>query len=695
MNPRQERTLALFLLSLSLVSCAIGFWPEISPGVYLNDNALHLNLAGGMADAASRGANPLDFWSPDWSFGYPVVRTYQPLAHALVVLVYLVLFKTVPLAAIFHVMNFLAMAALPLGFYAGLRLFEFPPLTAAAGALLAPLISAKDLYGLESNSYVWIGHGLFPQAIAAILLPIALGMGYQAVRHGRRVVTAGVVLALTALCQFMYGYMGALSILLMAALPDASAPRAVRLRRVVWIGAVAFALCAFQLVPVFLDRSILNRSLAEADWKWNSLGAGTVLSWLFSGELMDHGRLPLLSLLALAGFVLTLWRNQKMLILPAGAVLWILLFFGRPTWGVLMSLLAPADFHLHRFIGGVQTFLLMLAAIGLAAGWRALGPRWHAVPAISATLLVLFPMVQERAAYLAYNRLGLRENAPAFAADRPAIESTLHAVRERGGRAYAGLVTGWGNTFKVGLTPFFDVLNAARIPQTSAGFHTLSLPGDFLIGFDETRPEHYRLFNVRTVVSPAVGASLASAFLNPRGDFGPFRVYEAPGAGYFGVVDVPAAVSADRTTFLDTNVRWFKSDWLVKDAYLLLDFYGDAPNGIRRLTPGADLPAVLYPAETAGEVQRESEDQGVFRAAFTARRDSYLLFRMTWHPCWHAYLDGKRTATAMLSPGFLGVPAAVGTHRVELRYEPGFWKLWLALAGIVAAAGMRMAAPPA
>ena len=58
---------------------------------------------------------------------------------------------------------------------------------------------------------------------------------------------------------------------------------------------------AFQLLPVWMDDPILNHSRWEQSWKWDSFGAGVVLKALFTGELLDHGRLPVLSLLALLG----------------------------------------------------------------------------------------------------------------------------------------------------------------------------------------------------------------------------------------------------------------------------------------------------------------------------------------------------------------------------------------------------------
>jgi len=108
-----------------------------------------------------------------------------------------------------------------------------------------------------------------------------------------------------------------------------------------------------------------------------------VLQWLFTGNLMDFSRVPVLTLLAFGGAGLWLWQYRKTrqlapaqtwILLAAG--FWILVFFGRPTWGPLLLLIGvTADLHLHRVLAGVQIFLLLLAAAALAAIWR----KWDGV----------------------------------------------------------------------------------------------------------------------------------------------------------------------------------------------------------------------------------------------------------------------------------------------------------------------------
>ena len=89
----------------------------------------------------------------------------------------------------------------------------------------------------------------------------------------------------------------------------------------------------------------------------------------------------------LLGALLILWKLYRDRRLPAqegfvlsAAVLWLLVFFGRPTWGPLLLLLgATRDLHLHRVVGAVQIFFVLLAAIAMAAGWRELARRGYVV----------------------------------------------------------------------------------------------------------------------------------------------------------------------------------------------------------------------------------------------------------------------------------------------------------------------------
>ena len=228
----RERLIICSVLAIIVLAGAVGMWPDLAASrVDLNDNVSHFAMIERIVQTVERGGNPLDTWSPEWTFGFPVLRVYQPLAHLLTAAIYFLLGKTVALMTVFAWVRFLAVVLLPLSFYATARLLRLPVPAALAAAVLCPLISSTGLYGLEYGSYVWAGNGLFPQAVAAHLFLLSLGFGYRAVREGTRLTTAGVFLALTFLAHLIFGYMGALSLCLLAVLPDAKAPRGQRRAR--------------------------------------------------------------------------------------------------------------------------------------------------------------------------------------------------------------------------------------------------------------------------------------------------------------------------------------------------------------------------------------------------------------------------------------------------------------------------------
>lgn len=684
-----QRRLALSLLAAILLLNAAGLVPELTISrVDLNDNVFHFPLVADMVRQIEQGHNPFDFWTPEWCLGYPVLRTYQPLGHLIVAGAYFALFKSVSLMTVFVWVRYLSVALLPLTFFVTARLLSLSWLTSAAAAMLAPLISSAGLFGLEYGSYLWAGSGLFTQAIACHFFLLATGFGYRALRRGSGMAIAGILLGLTFLAHFIYGYMAALTLCMLALIPNRETPVLTRIGRTAWVGAIAFVLSAFELLPLLLDSPIINHSRWEPVWKWDSFGAGQVMKLLLSGDVLDHSRFPVMTLLAVVG-VTVYFRDRGAQKYPArtfivlGAALWILLFFGRPFWGPVLALVGvSSDMQLHRVVGGAQVFLVLLAAIGLAGIWRFLAERTHIAVTVIVTAVLFLPMVLERAQYLSNNRDWGYKSLSAYNTNKNAIDAAVAVARERGGRAYAGLAAAWGGKFKIGDSQVYSFLSGARVPALSFMYHSMSLTSEIMTRFNESSAPHYRLFDITTVIAPS-GIKLPE-FLHPIVETGPFRILEAPGNGYFDVVDVFYAVRTTKENFYDVNDRWLQSSWVDSRQHLLLDLKGDAPPQIPRLGPNGALPAppsFPYP----GLVISEKYDTQNYQAEIHAARRSYVLFKMTWHPDWKATVDGAPVETAMLSPGFVGVPVGPGHHLVELRYEPERWKSILAIAGFLLA----------
>jgi hypothetical protein len=220
-------------------------------------------------------------------------------------------------------------------------------------------------------------------------------------------------------------------------------------------------------------------------------------------------------------------------------------------------------------------------------------------------------------------------------------------------------------------------------------YHAMALTGDIMVRFDQLNPAQYRLFNVRTLVTPSPAAPGAPAtpawpaFAIPGERIGQFQLYQTPGGGYFDLVDVPASVLTTKLNFYEVNDRWLASSWVARRQHLWLDWHGDAPSRLVRAPFDGDLPAVPETAQPPGEVRYDRRTGEVYEAGFDAARACFALFKMTWHANWKAYVDGAPAPTAMLSPGFVGVPVSAGAHRIVMRYQPGNEKLWTALGGVL------------
>jgi hypothetical protein len=483
----------------------------------LNDSVFHLALA----ERAVSADNPLDFWVPEWTFGYAVLRTYQPLGTLFLAGLYLLLGKSVPMVVLFAWVKFLLLIAFPITVFFAARMIGLTDGAAAAAAAIAPWVSTNGLYGIEYGSYLWRGSGLYSQLLASHLFLLAIGFAARAFRGERTITAAGAFTGLTFLAHFIYGHMAALTIVVLAVVFRSWI-------RLVWIGAVAFAIAAFQLLPMLRDMPLIARSRWEEAWKWDSFGAARVLGWLFTGELLDHGRLPVITALAATGAAVAFITRDRMtrLIAICGAF-WIVIFFGRPTLGPLLTLLGFTDrVQLHRVIGGAHIFLILLGGVGLAAVAKK-----HWIAALIA-VIAFVPMFVERREYLRDNKKWGEENFEWLAKDKPSLDAALAKAASLPGRTYAGLGAQWGKTFRVGYVPVYAFISRAHIPAVSYLYHAMAKTSDVMVLFDDTNPRDYERFAVGSVIAP-IDREMPQ-FLREVATFGRFRVLQYPNASYFG-----------------------------------------------------------------------------------------------------------------------------------------------------------------
>jgi len=612
-----------------------------------------------------------------------------------------------PLADIYNWTRYLLLSFFPLSVYWSMRRFGFARLPSAMGGLLAPLIATDGLYGLDDASYVWSGYGLYTQLWGMFLLPPAVAQGYAALRDGRGYAWATLLLAATLLSHLVVGYIALLSLgvlFLEGALRRGThAPRGegaaslltfVRQRgpRLFLLLALVMLVTAYFWVPAVIDRGYTNRSVWEEPGKYDSYGYSWVLGALAGGTIFDYARPPTLTILAAVGLAVCLkrWRKEHYRLPVALFIAWLLLYFGRPTWGALLDLLPfNRDLHLHRLIAGVHLAGIYLMGIGLALPWQwALERRdiRRLLVASALTTLILAPAYRERNVYLLQNAAWMSTSRAAFASEAQDLESLTDALQQLPpGRVYAGFPANWGKDYMVGAVPMYALLNSMGIDMLGALYHALSLNADVQVLFDENRPELYNAFNVRYVVAPADRAF--PDFVRPVKQFGRHRLYQVATTGYFDLVRSDLVFEGDRDGFYPAASRWLLSDLPRLKQHPILVF-GRASVEDRQpvaLSQAGDViaEAALAQETEPGRIISESVESNAYQAQVEVERDSMLLLKVTYHPNWQASVDGVEAGAIMLMPSFIGLKVTPGVHRVRLDYRPPWLRSALLMVGLV------------
>lgn len=646
---------------------AIALAPEVAyPLPNVNDDAEHVLFIQQAADAWARGEDPLDFWVPQVELGFPQFLYYQNLAHLVVVALGKLTFGLVPLRTLFDVVRYVLLVAFPLTVFWSMRRLGFSDVAAAIGAAAGSLLSSGR-YGFEYDSYVWRGLGVYTQIFGMHLSFIALATLHRVATRGTGVVIAALACAALALSHLIYAYMTAITavVLLLFGLTRANALS--RVLRFGAVGALAAVIGAYMWVPFFAQAGYLNVSPYLDRAKYDSFGAPTILGWLVSGDLLDHGRLPVLTALLAVGIAAALVKRTRLLVLTLALfALWLVLYFGRPTLGPLADLLPLHEGLLfHRFIGGVDLFAILLIGAGGAYLWELaraeLTPRRLAAVA-AATAILFAPVLVERWSYYADNTAWMRISQAAMDADTDARTVLNALAAQPPGRAYAGLRSNWGSSLNFGI-PFnsvrmYNLLTFERLDALAPPYRGASLNSDLLFDFNDQDPAHYRLFGVQYVIAPPSAALVAG--LVPIASTPKYVLYRAPGGGYAEY----AAVIRTETPASQLDLFERARAWLRGGAATSWEF---ARYVYRQARPvDAPVPISDCPRQTISYARAQSSR---FDVLASCTEDSAMVIKATYHPNWHVTVDGREVPTFMVAPSYLGFAVTAGQHFITAEYR--------------------------
>jgi hypothetical protein len=645
-----------------------------------------------------QGKLPLDGWYPDLGLGLAQFHHYQSLPHVIGGYVSFIFGE----ATTFYWSLYLLLALWPISVYICMRLLGWDGWTAAAAALVSPLLVSVSGYGYEGGTYTWRGYGAWSQLWGMWLLPLALGLSWRSVRGIGSYALAALAVALTIAVHFLTGYLALLAVGLWAVVtPRALLPRAAR-AAVVGIGAVVAG--AWVIFPLVIDSAYASNTVFErGTYFYDSFGAPKVLGWLISGQVFDYGRLPVVSLLVVVGLVVCVLRFHRDERARAVLAFWglsLLLFFGRPTLGPLLKVFPGSDdLPLHRYINGVHLGGVFLAGIGAAwLGQRLVSLARRRIPtlnpavAVAGACVVAIAALSPAWAHVAIidqqgaDWIGQQLSADsAEAADLGALMAQVKQMPP--GRVYAGSSSNWGRQYLVGQVPMYAELQNYDVDEIGFYLRTESLSSDVETYFDDRNPAQYDLFNVRYMILPAdMPPPVPAGKLGQRGRH---VLWSVPTSGYLQVVDTVAPpIVADRKDIGGQTLGFNRSALLAAHRHPTVAFNG-AEASAPTATPGT------IPSGPAGTVTLEvaKPDEGVYSAEITANRVAVVLLKTTFEPRWQTSIDGIVVRPQMIAPDFVGVAVAPGEHSVEFKYILISYYPALLAAGLVALAALHFGPP--
>ena len=472
-----------------------------------------------------------------------------------------------------------------------------------------------------------------------------------------------------------------------------------RLRRAAVLLGGSLLASAWVIVPLLAQRpwAAVNEPL-QGSGLVNGYGARQVMHWLLSGQLLDSGRLPVVTVFAALGLALAwlAWSSDAdARALLAALAVCLLFAFGRTTFGSLVDVIpGSADLFFRRFMMGVQLAALLLA--GRGAAWLAARcmrlpearvPRWRTglSPAVVlvAAVAVLAPAWLQFGAYDRQDTAAIAAQRRADSTEGAGLDRLIAMIeRDGGGRTYAGMPSNWGQDFTVGSVPVFKYLESRDVNEVGYTLRTASLMTGPEYYFDDRDPSDYRLFGIRYLILPARDRPPVPARLTMRS--GPYWLWTING-GYVQAGQIAGEISANRTNVGTRSVRLLGSGLAADDAYL----------GVRYGSGGGDgpLPAVRSQSFAGTAIaERADLDDGEASATVRMRQPGVAVLSASYDPGWMATVNGRQQPIRMVAPALVAVDIPAGTDHIVFRYHGyGDYPALLSLSGLTLA--MAAAAP--
>jgi hypothetical protein len=155
-----------------------------------------------------------------------------------------------------------------------------------------------------------------------------------------------------------------------------------------------------------------------------------------------------------------------------------------------------------------------------------------------------------------------------------------------------------------------------------------------------------------------------------------------PTDGLVAPIYITGIMPAGKPEARASGIAWLRNEMPLRNRHLVYNGYGGKgvePHGKTLRAWRQDSPG----------------DEADIVAELEVTAPTTFVVRESWHPRWHAYVDGKPVAIRRVTPDFPAVDVPAGAKLLQLRFERPWWAqlAWLAWPGAVLAAWLGLRLP--
>jgi hypothetical protein len=160
-----------------------------------------------------------------------------------------------------------------------------------------------------------------------------------------------------------------------------------------------------------------------------------------------------------------------------------------------------------------------------------------------------------------------------------------------------------------------------------------------------------------------------------------YSVLQFASPGLVGPVRVMGTLPPGRKAERKATVEWLWSDMPQRDHVLAHHGSGFPDDGEGPDSHGYTIESQRRGSRITAEVMVDD----------TATTPTTFAIRESWHPRWHATLDGKPVAIRRITPDYMAIDVPPGRHELALHFERATWAwlLWLLWPAVAAGAWLE------